>query len=110
MARHEDGDDLNWMVVPTLGLAFILFGVGGSFGRQAQAKVAQALVWMLALLLAIPGVLFVTYYLHLFDNAAWFYHRGDRHGVCDRRSAGHGDCRSRSAILGRPGGRSGKNA
>jgi len=88
VARREDDDDMNWLVIPTLALAFALCGVGGWLSRQTHGKVAQALVFVLALLLAMPGVLFVTDYLHLFDNAAWFYHRGNRHGVCDRRSAG----------------------
>ncbi|MFO1489642.1 MAG: cysteine peptidase family C39 domain-containing protein [Kiritimatiellia bacterium] len=54
-------------------IAVLLFVAGLRFqGRITSGRHRLALS-ALAVLLAVPGVLIALYYLHLFDNAAWFY-------------------------------------
>src|SRR5512143_3918123 len=64
--------DINPLALPTLLLAIIGFWIG----RRAESKFAgkkRVAAVILAILLASPGLLYVLYYTHLFDNAAWFY-------------------------------------
>lgn len=62
----------NWMIAPTVGLALALFALSERWMIRLRG---WAWIWMLpvALVLATPGLLYTLYYLHLFDNAAWFY-------------------------------------
>jgi peptidase C39-like protein len=60
----------NWLLIPTTALAFTLFALGTLAGRRFHSR---AILLSIGLLLAIPGLLFVFYYTHLFDRAAWFY-------------------------------------
>ena len=64
---------MNWMVVPTLAIAFCLFRAGDLLWRRADARVAKIVLLGVAIILAIPACLYVAYYSHLFDNAAWFH-------------------------------------
>lgn len=59
----------NWLLIPVLVMAAALFVLGVVLERR---RVPGA-VWA-ALLAALPGLVFVVFYLHLFDQAAWFYH------------------------------------
>jgi hypothetical protein len=64
---------MNWMVIPTLALAFGLFGAGAWLWPRVHGRIARSLLLMSAIAFTVPSILFVAYYLHLFDNAAWFY-------------------------------------
>lgn len=63
---------INALALPTILLAGALFLIG----RWAERKFADGSVRRLlitaAALFAVPGLLFVLYYLHLFDSAMWF--------------------------------------
>jgi len=65
--------NLNPIVFPTFILSVALFLAGSWLAGRAHSRLVQVGVIVLAGLLAIPGLLFVLYYLHLFDNARWFY-------------------------------------
>jgi hypothetical protein len=45
----------------------------GRLERLAQNRALRRIFFVVAAGAAIPGILFVLYYSHLFDNAAWFY-------------------------------------
>jgi hypothetical protein len=60
----------NWLLIPTIPLAFALFALGALAGRRFHSR---AILLLFGSLLAIPGLLFVFYYTHFFDRAAWFY-------------------------------------
>lgn len=64
---------INYFFFPTLLIAFALFGFGRYLARLKLAKGGNAALVLLAFLAAIPGLAFVFYYFHLFDNAEWFY-------------------------------------
>lgn len=59
------------MAIPTILGSLAMFGLGRFAGRSARTGKFWFLV--LGTASAIPGLLFVLYYLHLFDNAVWFY-------------------------------------
>lgn len=61
------------MLVPTIVAAAVLFWVALTLERKAQSRSVRMCLWGLAVVLALPGLLFALYYVHLFDNAAWFY-------------------------------------
>jgi len=63
----------NPLFIPTVVGAVIFFGVGATLERKMQSKAMRVCLLLVAVLLACPGLLFVLYYLHLFDSAAWFY-------------------------------------
>ena len=63
----------NPLVVPTLGLSVAFFFFGLFSYRRTSSVEVRALLLLPAILLAVPGSLFVLYYTHLFDGAAWFY-------------------------------------
>lgn len=62
---------MNWLLLPVIALAAALFIAGYRAGRS-PARV-HPLAWLAAAACAAPAVLFATYYLHLFDDAVWFY-------------------------------------
>lgn len=62
----------NPLLIPTAAGALLLFWLGGPAGRAAW-RPAKWAARVAAALLAAPGLLFVVYYAHLFDGAAWFY-------------------------------------
>jgi len=61
------------MVIPTLLGAVVLFWLGRAAGKRIRSRRASRLSGTAAAVLAAPGLLFVIYYAHLFDGAAWFY-------------------------------------
>ena len=65
--------NLNPAAFPTFLLAFALFGVGFYSTSRVQRGTSRSWLTAAAVLLAVPGCLFVLYYTHLFDNAVWFY-------------------------------------
>jgi len=53
--------------------AAVLFCLGSASGKRAASRSTKAWLLLACAGLAAPGLLFVLYYTHLFDNAAWFY-------------------------------------
>lgn len=64
---------LNWLLIPTVLLAMLLFGGGQALWRRWPQARRRAPLLAAAIPLAIPCALFALYYLHGFDGAAWFY-------------------------------------
>jgi len=62
---------MNPLFFPVVALAALLFVVGYRTGMRPAG--ANALVHGAAVLCALPALLFAAYYLHLFDDAVWFY-------------------------------------
>ena len=50
-----------------------LFYLGSFLGKSAVSRSRRLWLLLAGVILAAPGLLFVFYYTHLFDNAAWFY-------------------------------------
>jgi hypothetical protein len=65
--------NMNWLIIPTLILALLLFFVGLRTMQQFTSAKARALLVALFLILGLPGVLFSLYYLHGLDDVVWFY-------------------------------------
>ena len=63
----------NPLFIPTIFGAAIFFWVGVRLERKAQSKAMRYCILVCGVLLALPGLLFVLYYLHVLDDAAWFY-------------------------------------
>jgi hypothetical protein len=64
---------LNPSVLPTILCSALLFYLGSFLGRQAVSRVNKGCLLLAGIVLASPGLLFVLYYTHTFDNASWFY-------------------------------------
>lgn len=65
--------NMNWLVIPTLAGALLLFVLGQRTVRRCPTSMQKLALTSLWLLLSIPGFLLPLYYLHLFDDAVWFY-------------------------------------
>jgi Peptidase C39 family len=65
--------NLNPAAVPTFLLAIAVFWVGFCLAGRSVSVMGRATLIVLAVLLAVPGVLNVLYYAHLFDGATWYY-------------------------------------
>jgi Peptidase C39 family len=63
----------NPMAVPTVLGSLALFWLGRFVGGQVVSRTGRLWAALVGSALAIPGLLFVFYYLHIFDNAVWFY-------------------------------------
>jgi hypothetical protein len=63
----------NSLVVPTLMLSAICFWLGHLWGKRAALLWWRILAVALGSAMAIPGLLFVLYYFHMFDKSIWFY-------------------------------------
>jgi len=64
--------NINPLTLPTLFLTLVAFWIG----KRAESKLSgrtRVLAIVFGPVLAIPGLLYVLYYTHLFDSAAWFY-------------------------------------
>jgi hypothetical protein len=61
------------MVWLTLAFAAALFGLGGLAERGIVSRAKRLCAFWGGFILAVPGLLFVLYYTHLFDDATWFY-------------------------------------
>jgi hypothetical protein len=62
----------NFLFVPTLGLAVVFFTVGILLRKRIVRPPSSSLLLFGSVILALPGVLMVVYYFHLYDNAVWF--------------------------------------
>ncbi|MFY9676716.1 MAG: cysteine peptidase family C39 domain-containing protein [Terriglobales bacterium] len=65
--------NLNPEAIPTLFLAAGFFCIGYYLGGQRKSRIGWIVLLILTAALAMPGVLFVLYYTHLFDRTRWFY-------------------------------------
>lgn len=65
--------NINWLIIPTIILALIFFKVGHLLFVRFNSMQIKFLIIIISFFLAIPGLLFSTYYFHFFDNAEWFY-------------------------------------
>ena len=61
------------VVLLNLLSAGVLFWIGSVLGKKAASRMTCGWLVRVSLVLAAPGLLFVLYYTHLLDNAAWFY-------------------------------------
>lgn len=62
---------MNWIVLPVVALAALLFVVGYRMAMRPAG--AGRLAYAAASMCALPALLLTVYYLHLFDDAVWFY-------------------------------------
>jgi hypothetical protein len=63
---------MNYMLIPTLLVATVLFATGVAAARRA----GRFSYWLLCLMgfpAAVPGMLFAAYYLKFFGEPVWFY-------------------------------------
>ena len=65
--------NFNPLIIPTLILALLLFWGGQTLFVRTPRGWQRAAFLAGCVLATIPGVLMAVYYLHLLDNAAWFY-------------------------------------
>lgn len=63
----------NAMIIPVLTLAAVFFAAGSRLQRRTGPSRARNWSLVTLLALAIPGLLMDLYYLHILDNASWFY-------------------------------------
>jgi len=64
---------LNSIAVPALLLALVLYRLGLFLEKRAVSRTSKIGLVFVSITAAVPGFLFVLYYTHLIDNAAWFY-------------------------------------
>jgi hypothetical protein len=64
---------MNWLFLPVVALAALLFYAGNKAGMRATTPRARLLWGIFGTACAVPAVLFATYYFHWFDDAIWFY-------------------------------------
>ena len=64
---------MNLLFFPVVALAALLFVAGYKLGIRPASPGVNWLVHAAAGACALPGILFAIYYLHLFDDAVWFY-------------------------------------
>lgn len=65
--------NFNWLVIPALFIALILFVVGRESMRRCGSDKSRIGLAVVAFILGLPGFLMAAYYLHWFDDAKWFY-------------------------------------
>ena len=65
--------NLNPNAIPTFVIALALYWLGMGLASPVKSNVGRVTLLVFGILLAIPSALFVSYYLHVFDKATWFY-------------------------------------
>lgn len=65
--------NINWLVIPVMAGALLLFEVGRISVKRCVVSKWKLALFMLYLILGVPGFLFPFYYFHLFDDSLWFY-------------------------------------
>ncbi|MFI5173907.1 MAG: cysteine peptidase family C39 domain-containing protein [Terriglobia bacterium] len=63
----------NFLFIPALAMAGTFFWVSANLRKRVIRPAGTILLWVASGILALPSLLMAFYYLHLFDNAAWFY-------------------------------------
>jgi len=64
---------MNWLLLPTLVIALMLFGAGVWLGKRRPNGFGLYVLCGLGTVLAMPGVLFAAYYLKIFSEPVWLY-------------------------------------
>ncbi len=64
---------MNLLFIPVVALSALFFVIGYRLGMHPLSSGIKGLVFITANLCAVPGILLAIYYLHLFDDAVWFY-------------------------------------
>jgi len=64
---------MNTLFVPTIFIALVLFLIGRRVRLAGQPGRTVAAWSVAATVAALPALLFVSYYAHVLDDAAWFY-------------------------------------
>ena len=65
--------NFNWMFAPTLLLALGLFALGSKLASRESTRPTMLAIMAVAVILALPSLLFIAYYRHMLDAAIWFY-------------------------------------
>lgn len=63
----------NWIIIPTLFTSYLMFGLGYVLAGKLKSRQEIIILFSVACLLAIPGILISLYYLHFFDSWCAFY-------------------------------------
>jgi len=63
----------NLLFIPTLLGAILFCWAGIKVYSTAHSPLTKAVLFALAVALAVPALIFVTYYGHVLDRATWFY-------------------------------------
>jgi hypothetical protein len=64
---------MNWMLIPTLLCAGLLFLMGMIAARKVSGQMKLAAMFAIAFAAAAPGIIFAIYYLKIFDEPIWLY-------------------------------------
>lgn len=64
---------VNPLFLPTLVGTALLFRLGWILQRKLETRKGRIVLWTVGGLLACPGLLYVLYYSHVLDDAAWLY-------------------------------------
>ena len=72
-SRIAEAMPVNPLYVPTLIGSAALFWLGFVLQKKFHARRGASVLWLSAVVLACPGLLYVLYYAHMFDDATWFY-------------------------------------
>ena len=67
------GRRMNYLLIPTLLVALVLFGVGVRLARKTGGGPKYNPLVIAGVLMALPGIVFSAYYLRLFGEAVWLY-------------------------------------
>jgi len=63
----------NPLLIPTIVGAAAAFWAGLALERKIQDKIGRASLWIGAVIVSLPAILFVVYYAHVLDNVEWLY-------------------------------------
>jgi hypothetical protein len=64
---------MNWMLIPTLLCAGLLFGIGLMVARSLFDGKKSAVLFAIASAAAAPGIIFAVYNLKIFNEPIWLY-------------------------------------
>jgi hypothetical protein len=67
------GRRMNYLLIPTLLVALVFFGVGVRLARKTGGGPKYNPLVIAGVLMALPGIVFSAYYLRLFGEAVWLY-------------------------------------
>lgn len=62
----------NWLFIPAILIGWLLFGIAYAIGGRKRSTAVGIALALVAALAAIPGVLFLCYFLHWFDSCVWY--------------------------------------
>jgi hypothetical protein len=65
--------NFNLLLIPTLVFALVLFWAGEKLFLHFKNAKSRSILFIAAFVIAIPGFMITLFYLHLYDDAKWFY-------------------------------------